>query len=39
MCGDPGGVSTGVALGDPWGFPTKDASKKDELIRVAVFCL
>ena len=39
MCGDPVGVSTGVVLGDPWGFPIKYVSIKDDPIRVVVFHL
>ena len=35
-CGDPARVSTGVVLGDPWGFPTKDSPIKDESIMVVV---
>ena len=39
VCGDPEGVSTSVPLVDPWGFPTKYTSIKDEPIRVVVFHL
>ena len=35
-CGDPTGISTSVVLGDPWGFPIKDALIKDEPIMEAV---
>ena len=38
-CGGLVGVSTGVVLGDPWGFPITDASIKDELIMVVACCL
>ena len=36
MCGDPEGVSIGVALGDPWGFQNKYGLIKDEPIRVVM---
>ena len=39
VCGDPGGVSTSVALGDPWGFPTINALRKDKPIRAVMFHL
>ena len=35
-CGDLARISTGVVLGDPWGFPTKDAPINDEPIMVVV---
>ena len=37
VSGDHEGVPTSEALGDPWGYPTKDALVKDEPIRATVF--